>query len=125
MFEDWKRERQIWKVLKGLARQRVAVVLQPGGIQVIEKALKRGSDTEALLAICNMRGWVEVMHDSMPVGDIDPNNISNDSLAFTRTETIYKLTEGGWSALNRAHAWALVGVIIGILSLVATIAVAL
>lgn len=121
MFNDWRREREIRKVLRGLARQRIAVVLQPGGIQVIEKAFKRGGDTEAALATCHMRGWVEVMHDAMPVGDIDPNNLPNHLPSFTRTETIYRLTEGGWAALNRAHAWSLAGVLIAVLSLVATI----
>jgi hypothetical protein len=103
MFINWMREREIREVLRGLARQRIAVVHQPGGIQVIEKALKRGDTTEAALATCHMRGWVEVMHDEMPVGDIDPDNLPNHLPPFTRTETIYRLTEGGWAALNRAH----------------------
>lgn len=114
MFTGWKRERQIRKVLAGLARQRVAIVLQPGGVWVVEKALQRNDDTEAALATCQMRGWVEALHDDMPVGDLDPNNLPASPPPFTRTETTYRLTEGGWAALNRAHAWTLVGIIVAV-----------
>lgn len=124
MFDGWQRERRIRKVLTGLARQRVAVVLQPSGVWVIEKALQRDDDAEAALATCLMRGWVEPLHENMPMADLDPNNLPLAPPPFTRTETTYRLTEGGWAALNRAHAWMLVGILIAVLSLVATVLVA-
>ncbi|MFT3967841.1 MAG: hypothetical protein QM690_18375 [Sphingobium sp.] len=124
MFVGWKRERRIRKVLAGLARQRVAIVMQPGGVWVIENALQRDDGVEAALMTCLMRGWVEPLHEDMPMGDLAPNNLPSPPPPFTRTETIYRLTEGGWAALNRAHAWTLAGVLIAVLSLVATIAVA-
>lgn len=107
----WKRERQIRKVLAGLARQRIAIVLQPGNVWVVENALKRDDDTAAALATCQIRGWVEVMHEELPVGDLDPDNLSALPPPFMRTEITYRLTEGGWSALNRTHAWTLVGIV--------------
>ncbi|MHA6769546.1 hypothetical protein [Sphingobium ummariense] len=111
-------------MLSGLARQRVAIVMQPGGVWVIENALQRSDAVEAAMMTCLMRGWAEPLHEDMPMGDLDPNNLPSSLPPFTRTETIYRLTEGGWAALNRAHAWTLAGVIIGVLSLVATIVVA-
>jgi len=71
VFTGWKRECRIRKVLTGLARQRVAVVLQMGGVWVIEKALKRDDNAEAALATCLMRGWVEPLHENMPMADFD------------------------------------------------------
>lgn len=124
VFVSWKRERRIRRVLTKLARQRVVGVLQPGGVWVIEKALKRDDDAEAALATCLMRGWIEPLHENMPGADLDPDNLLRSPLPFTRTVTTYRLTEGGWAALNRAHAWTLVNVIIAVLSLAATIAVA-
>ncbi|GGB42229.1 hypothetical protein GCM10011380_34650 [Sphingomonas metalli] len=124
MLDEWKRERQIRKVLSGLARQRVAMILQPQGVWVIERALQRDEDTEAALMTCHMRGWVEPLHDSMPTGDLTPDMKLPSGPLFTRTQTVFRLTEGGWSALNRAHAWTVAGIVIAILSLIATIAVA-
>lgn len=68
MFEDWKREWEIRRVLRRLGRQRVAVVAQPGSLWIIEKALQRNSDTEAMLATCLMRGWVEPLQEDLPTG---------------------------------------------------------
>ena len=71
-----------------------------------------------------MRGWVEPLHDSMPTGDLTPDMNLPPGPMFTRTQAVFRLTEGGWSALNRAHVWTVAGIVIGILSLIATIAVA-
>ncbi len=49
MLDECNRERQIRKVLSGLARQRVAMILQPQDGWVIERALQRDEDTEAAL----------------------------------------------------------------------------
>ena len=114
MFTGWKRERNVRKVLIGLARQRVVLVLKPTNVWIIENAMQRDEDAEASLATCLMRGWVEPLHEDMPVGDLDPNNLSFPLPPFTRRETTLRLTEGGWAALNRAHVWTLVGIMIAI-----------
>ncbi|HEY4548184.1 MAG TPA: hypothetical protein VIG90_17395 [Pedomonas sp.] len=124
MFDEWKRERRIRKVLAGLARQRVALILQPQGIWVIERALIRDQDTEAALMTCHMRGWVEQLHDSVPTGDLTLDMKLPSGPMFTRTQAIFRLTEGGWSALNRAHAWTVAGIMAAVLSLIITIAAA-
>lgn len=121
MFDGWRRERKIRKVLAGIARQRVALVLQPHNTWVLEHALKRNDDVEAALATCLMRGWVEALHENMPVGDLDARGLPSSQQPFTRTETTYRLTEGGWAALNRAHIWTVVGVAIALLTLAVTL----
>lgn len=45
MFADWKEERAIRRMLRKLARQRVALVLQPGNVRVIERALMHDENT--------------------------------------------------------------------------------
>ena len=124
MLDEWKREHKIRKVLRGLARQRVAMILQSQSVWVIERALQRDEETEAALMTCHMRGWVEPLHDSMPTGDLTSDMKLPLGQLFTRTQTVFRLTEGGWSALNRAHAWTVAGIVIAVLSLIATIAVA-
>lgn len=54
------KERHIRQTLRRLARQRVALVLQPGNIWVIEYAVPENEETDATLKTCYMRGWVEV-----------------------------------------------------------------
>lgn len=91
---------------------------------MIERALQHDEDREAALMTCHMRGWVEPLHDSMPTGDLTPDMKLPSGPLFTRTQTVFRLTEGGWSALNRAHAFTVAGIMITILSLIATIAIA-
>jgi hypothetical protein len=124
MLDTWKRERQIRKVLRGIARQRVALFFKESDTWVIECALQRNDRVEADLATCLMRGWVEATHKNMPTGDLTPDGRLPSGQMFDRVETHYRLTEGGWAALNRAHAWALVGVLLAGASLVTTVIVA-
>jgi hypothetical protein len=61
MLTDCKRERRIRKVLKRLSRQRVAMVLEPGRVPVIEMAVLSSEEIEADLWTCRLRGWLEVV----------------------------------------------------------------
>jgi hypothetical protein len=124
MVADWRRERAIRKALRGVARQRVAVYHQATDIWVIERALQRDSEVEADLATCLMRGWIEPLRENMPTGDLTPGGRLPSGPMYNRVETHYRLTDGGWAALNRAHAWTLVGVLIGVASLAATVLLA-
>ncbi len=121
MFETRKRERRIRIVLRRLAGQRVAAVLQPSGGWLIEQALQRNDEVEADLQTCVMRGWAEVLHENIPTGDLDDNFRLKPGPMFTRKETIYRLTEGGWAALNRAHAWTLANTLIAVVALIASL----
>lgn len=124
MFDDWRRERQVRQVLRGIARQRVALVTQPGNLWVIERALQRNDDVEAALATCVMRGWVETLFDDLPTNTLTSDGRIRPGPLFTRTENHFKLTEGGWAVINRAHLWTMVGVLLAGLSLIATFVVA-
>lgn len=62
---------RIHRTLRGLAKQRVAMVLQPGNVWVIERALKDTEETDALLKTCYMRGWVEPLEKSIPRGQLN------------------------------------------------------
>lgn len=98
--------------------------MQPGNVWIIERALQRDDEAEAALLTCHMRGWVEPLHDSMPSGKLPDNLKLPPGPLFTKTETIYRLTDGGWNALNRVHLWTTIGVVIAVVSLVATVIVA-
>jgi hypothetical protein len=84
----------------------------------------RDEGTEAALLTCQMRGWIEPLHEDMPTGKLPIDLVTHQGPLFTDTETVFRLTDGGWNALNRAHAWMLVGVVIAAMSLLATIMVA-
>lgn len=124
MFGGWKRERAIRRTLKKLARQRVALIVQPQGIKVLERALIHDDDTAAILLTCQMRGWVEVLEEGVPHGRLTADGRLPEGKLYDRVETLYRLTDSGWSAIHRSHGWALVGSFLGFLSLLATIAVA-
>jgi len=124
MFTSWKRERVIRHTLRGIARQRVAMVLQPGSVWVIEMALQRNNDSEAALATCIMRGWVVLLYEDLPTGDLTPEGTLPSEAAFLKTETHYRLTEGGWAAINRAHAWVLINVTVAVLAILVAVWIA-
>lgn len=119
MLGGWKRERKVRRVLRGLARQRVALVLQPGNVWVIECALEHDDDVEAQLRTCLMRGWVEVLQEDMPVGKLTATFELPSGPLFTDRNHLYRLTDSGWAALNRAHAWTLVNTLFAAAALVA------
>jgi len=125
MIETWRRERKIRQVLRGLARQRVAIVHRGSGIWVIECAMARNDEVEADLATCLMRGWVEALQENMPTGTLEFDSTGRAAdPRFDRIENHFRLTDGGWAALNRAHVWTVIGVIVALASLAATFAVA-
>lgn len=89
---------------------------------MIEKALARTPENEAAIRTCLMRGWVESLEENMPTGDLEAFLANPDGQMFTRNETIFRLTEGGWATLNRAHAWARVNTILAVASVAIAVA---
>jgi len=67
MMTDWRRERAIRRALRALARQRIAVILQPGNVWVIEQA-PDDQDVRLVEAIrsCYLRGWADVLPEAVP-----------------------------------------------------------
>lgn len=125
MFDDFRRERQVRRALRAIARQRVALVLQPGNVQVVERSPAKEEWFELGVRTAQIRGWVEVLHENLPTGTVHMKGNTPQLPSTMNPETHYKLTEGGWAVLNRSHAWVLatfivstVGLIVSAVSLV-------
>lgn len=110
------REYSIYKTLKKLSKQRVGMVLEPGNVWVIEKAIPLTEENNENLQTCLMRGWIEVLHESVPMGQVNDDGTThcvNDQPAL-KEEHIYRLTEGGWNAIHRTHMLTLLITLVGI-----------
>jgi hypothetical protein len=119
MFAGFSRERTIRRTLRRLARQRVAIVLQPGNCWVIENAVEDNAKTDAALKTCLMRGWVEPMERAVPMGQFIPSGGLPPKL--DGVGTLYKLTSTGWSVVHRARQLALLAIVISVLSVLVSI----
>jgi hypothetical protein len=86
MFSDFRREAIIRRVLRRLSRQRVALVLQPGNVWVVEKAVEDNAETDTALKTCFLRGWVEPLERAIPQGKIPSDGRMPD---FSRIGHIY------------------------------------
>lgn len=115
-------ERTIHRTLRRLSRQRVRLVLQPGNVLVIEKAVGSDEDTDAALRTCWLRGWAEPVEHAIPAGKLTLDG-QLPSPMFTGVTTIYRITDSGWSFVHRSHMWLLMTVLIAFLSLCAGILV--
>ena len=120
-FTELRKEFEIRRTLGKLSRQRVATVLQPGNLWVIEKAVEDNEKTDAALKTCFMRGWAEPIKDALPKGNLTPDGKLPDGHIFDRIGPIYRLTDSGWSVINRSHQWLLITVFLAFLSLIATL----
>jgi hypothetical protein len=121
MLTDWRRERFIRRVLRKLSRQRVALILQPGNVWVIEKALGGGDREKEALRTCHMRGWTDVLANAVPKMDLAPDGTVPQEIRVAGREPIYRLTDSGWQVIHRTHGWIVVTCIVAFLALLATI----
>lgn len=112
-FLDLKHEWKIRMILRRLAKLRAGLVLQPGNVWVIENAVEDNEETDAALKTCYMRGWVEPLENSVAKGKLKENGSLPDGNLFKSSGPIWKLTDSGWAAINRAHEWTLIGILIG------------
>jgi hypothetical protein len=122
MLSDLRRERVIRQTLRKLSRQRVALVLQPGNVWVIEKAVNATAETDTALKTCHMRGWVEPLESAIPQGKLTPDGRLPANLKFEGLGTLYKLTSAGWSVIYRSNQLALVALVISAISLLVSVA---
>ena len=113
MFLHARREWAVRAVLRRLARQRVALVLQPGNVWVIENAVPDNEETDAALKTCFMRGWVEPLENFVPKGQLGTNGELTEAFRFQTSGPVWRLTEGGWAAIHRSNEWALIGILLG------------
>ena len=109
-------ESGIRRTLKRLSRQRVALVLQPGNVWVIENAIEDNEQTDAALKTAYMRGWVAPIENAVPKGNLTPDGALPSGNPFQKVGPLWRLTEGGWAVVNRAHWWALFAIVISVLS---------
>jgi len=116
-FIDIKREWNIHKILRQLSRQRVGIVLQPGNVWVIERAVTETDKTEAALRTCYMRGWIEPLQDAVPQTNLNEDGSLPSGSTHNRVGTLWKITDSGWSAIHRDHEWTLIGILIGAISI--------
>jgi hypothetical protein len=121
MLTDWKREQFIRSVLRKLSHQRVALLLQPGNVWVIEKAVVDSGNREEALRTCHMRGWVEPLANSVPKGALTPDGRLPEGNWASGYGPIYRLTEAGWNVIHRTHEWVVVTCVASILAMFAAI----
>jgi len=118
---NWKREWFIYTTLKALSKQRVVMVLQPGNVWVIEKALKHDEKTDANLKTCHLRGWVEPIEKAISKGDLTPKGELPNGEIFSRVGPVYRLTDSGWTAIHRTHVLFLFSVFLAIITLIVSL----
>jgi len=101
-WTTFKRERRICQVLKSLVGQRVVSLLQPGNVWVIENAPYIPGKDEAI-STCLMRGWVEVLQNAVPKGQLGTDCLPERIDPFKEQGMIYRITGSDWAVINRTH----------------------
>jgi len=117
----WRKERAIRRALRGLARQRVAAILQPGNMLVVERGPSRREPSEAALRSCHLRGWAEPIANAVRSGSLGPDGTIPEGQVYDRVGPIYRITDAGWHVLRRTHIWVIWTLLFSLLSLVAAI----
>jgi len=120
MFDEI--ERTIRATLRGVARQRVRLVLQPGNVWVVDRTMNEGDDTEAALFTCQMRGWVEPLHHAVPSSSLTSDLRLPPHFRIEKEKTIYRLTSAGWSVIHRSYQLANLALLTSMISLAISIA---
>lgn len=110
------RERSIYRTLKALSKQRVGMVIQPGNYWVIEYAMPRSTENEENIQTCLMRGWVEVLHQSVPTKHV-PADFNLQNMEDQGEQHVYRLTDGGWNAIYRRRSLNLLSIFIALIGL--------
>jgi hypothetical protein len=108
-------EKLIRHTLRRLSEQRIALVLQPGNVWVIEKAVEDdNAEIDAALKSAYIRGWVEPIANAVPTGALGPGGqLPTGDL---RISPFWRLTDAGWAVVKRRHGWALFAILIALLS---------
>ena len=69
------------------------MVLQPGNVFVVERAIPDDEYTTAALQTCHMRGWVEPMYDeAVPTGAVPQ---PGKAITLDGAQVQYRLTDSG------------------------------
>jgi hypothetical protein len=89
----------------------------PENVWVVERALTDDSETTYADLACQMRGWIEVLHDAVPKGAVNPDGSLKEPV-FQGTRTIWRLTSAGWSVVQGTHQLAVFAVTVSVLPFV-------
>ena len=111
-----KREYSIYQTLKALSKQRVALILQPGNVWVIEKSIPDSVEKKENLRTCHLRGWVEPIENAIPKGKLEPDGSLPSGDIFTEQVPLYRLTDSGWNAIHRTHVITLLSIILSLIA---------
>ncbi len=111
----------IKKVLKSLSKRRVVAILEPGGIWVIDHAIKHSDKVQEALNTCLLRGWVEIITEkSIPAGDLNNDGGLSPNI-FNRKSHLYRITDSGWNRINNNHGWLVKTFFVALLTLIITL----
>jgi hypothetical protein len=116
MFDPF--DQTIRSTLRQLAKQRVRVVLPPENYWIVDRAIEKDADTNAALATCFMRGWVEPLENAVPSTQLSPDGRLPPNFRFEGKEMIYRLTSAGWSAIHRSNTIAMCALLISAMSFI-------
>jgi len=117
MFESTKYNWKMYRVLKRLSEQRVSLILQPNNVWLVENAIHSDEETEAHLRTCFMRGWIEPIVNEIPKGTLQPDGTLPPGPIFQSSGPLWRLTDSGWSAINRSHQFVILGLFLSALGL--------
>lgn len=121
MFESIKYNWKIHRLLRQLAKQRVRGVLPPNNVWVLEFAVQDTEVNEALLYTCQLRGWVELLHESVPTGHLNSDGSVIESMPLNSKSHIWKLTDSGWAAIQRRHEITILGILIALIGVIVAV----
>ncbi|WP_223923602.1 hypothetical protein [Geobacter sp. AOG2] len=121
MFELIEYNWKIHRLLRQLAKQRVRGVLQPGNVWVLEFAVQDTEVNQALIYTCQLRGWVELLHESIPTGHLNSDGSFTMGMPFDSKKHIWKLTDSGWAAIQRRHEITIIGILITLIGVIAAV----
>jgi hypothetical protein len=108
-------------LLKKIARQRVAMIMQPGNVWVIELAAPINDETMPMVQTLLLRGWVEVLQSGVHHGQLGEDGSLPQGPLFTRQQDIWRVTDSGWSTIHRAHQLSVLAIVIAILGVIVAI----
>lgn len=120
MFTFNQHEREIKRALRTIAGQRVTMIL-PGNFPLIENSPTHTEEFEIAVRTAHIRGWVEVLYEGIPSGQIQFQGNTPILPVQLTPKTHYRLTEGGWAVIHGTHTWVIWAFIVGFLSLVASV----
>jgi hypothetical protein len=121
MFELMRRERRVRWALKAIAAQHVTMIL-PGNVSVVENSPPHTEEFEIAARTAQIRGWVTVLFEGMPTAQLQFQGARPIIPSQAAPQTHYRLTEGGWAAIQGTHVWLVATFIVSLLALLASIA---